>query len=77
MVTKTNISKIGTKSANVKNHGGEHLRITVIFAIGVNGIKLPPLVVFKGKKDNVKEEKIQKYTKKHNRKIITFCQNNT
>ena len=52
--------KIETKSVNVKAHGGEHLRITVMFAIGANGIKLSPLVVFKGKKDEVKEEKLHK-----------------
>ena len=76
MVTKTTITKIGTKSLNVKTHGGEHLRITVMLAIGAKGIRLPSLVVFKGKKDAVKEERLQKYIKKNNRKIIALCQDN-
>ena len=46
---------IGTKSVNVKIHGDEHLRITVMLAIGANGIRLPTLVVFKGKKDAIKD----------------------
>ena len=76
MVTKTTIAKIGTKSVNVKTHGGEHLRITVMLAIGVKGIRLPHLVVFKGKKVVVKEERLQKYIKKNNRKIIALCKDN-
>ena len=53
MVTKTTFAKIGTKSVNIKTHGGEHLRITVMLPIEANGIKLPHLVVFKGKKDEI------------------------
>ena len=34
-------------------------------AIGANGVKFPPLVVFKGKKDAIKEERLQKYIKKY------------
>lgn len=47
-----------------------------MLAIGANGIRLPPLVVFKGKKDAVKEERLQKYIKKNNLKIIALCQDN-
>ena len=47
-----------------------------MLTIGANGIRLPPLVVFKGKKDSFKEERLQKYIKKHNRKIIALCQEN-
>lgn len=43
-------------------------------AIGANGVKFPPLVVFKGKKDAIKEERLQKYIKKYNRKIKALCQ---
>ncbi len=35
-----------------------------MLAIGAKGIRLPSLVVFKGKKDAVKEERLQKYIKK-------------
>ncbi len=47
-----------------------------MLTIGANGIRLPPLVVFLGKKDAVKEERLQKYIKKNNRKIIALCQEN-
>lgn len=47
-----------------------------MLSIVANGVKFPPLVVFKGKKDAIKEERLQKYIKKFNRKIIALCQEN-
>ena len=50
MIANTTISKIGAKNVSIRNIGSDRSRFTIILCIGSNGEKIPPLVVFKGKK---------------------------
>ena len=50
MIANTNISKIGAKTVSVRTFGSNRSRFTFILCVGSNGEKMPPLVVFKGKK---------------------------
>lgn len=50
MVSKMIICEIGTRNVNVRTFGSDRTRITLTLSIGSDGIKLPPLIVYKGKK---------------------------
>lgn len=41
-----------------RSFGSDRARITIILCIGANGEKIPPLVVFKGKKKAFKEKSL-------------------
>lgn len=56
----TTISKIGEKSIIFRNLGKEKLRISAVLCILANGSKLPPLLIFLGKTNGPKEQKIKK-----------------
>ena len=76
-VMKKTIAPIGERSVSIKTHGGEHIRITLMLTICANGTKLPPLIVFKGTKDAKKEEKLKRYIKSKNKRVLAFCQENS
>ena len=50
MIANTIISEIGAKTVSVRTFGCNRSRFTIILCVGSNGEKIPPLVVFKGKK---------------------------
>ena len=54
MITKNTISKLGEKSVMVRTFGSERTRISVILCTSINGAKIIPLLVFKGKKGGKK-----------------------
>ena len=74
---KKTIAPIGKRSLSIKTHGGEHVRITLMLTICSNGTKLPPLIVFKGTKDAKKEEKLKRYIRSKNKRVLAFCQENS
>ena len=57
ITSKTSVEKIGEKSVNVTTFGSERSKISLILSIFLNGEKLSPLVVFKGKKNAYIETK--------------------
>ena len=77
MVSKTTVEKIGEKSVNVTTFGSERSRISLILSICANGQKLPPLVVFKGKKNGNIEKRLRKYVLNKKEKIFVACQENS
>ena len=50
MSEKITVEKIGTKSIKIKTFGNEKTRISGLLSVNSGGLKLPPLIVFKGKK---------------------------
>ena len=48
--SKNTIAPIGAKTVYIRTHRGEKTRIVVILCKGAEGTKLPPLLVFKGRK---------------------------
>lgn len=62
-ISKTTLEKMGTKSVTTISSGKEKQRVTVILTVTKSGGKLPPVVVFKGKRTrnariirNIKED---------------------
>ena len=45
---------------SVRTFGKDKLRISAVLSILANGLKLPPLLVFRGKTGGPKENKLQK-----------------
>ena len=76
-VIKKTIVAIGERAVSIKTQGGDHVRITLILTTCANGTKLPPLIVFKGTKDEKKEEKLKRYIKTKNKRVVAFCQENS
>ena len=76
-VMNKTIAPIGERSISIKIHGGEQVRITLMLTICANGNKLPPLIVFKGTKDAKNEEKLKRYIKSKNKRVLAFCQENS
>ena len=56
----TTISKIGEKSVTVRNFGKEKMRISAVLCVLVDGSKLPPLIIFRGKTNGPKEDELKK-----------------
>ena len=56
----TTVSKIGEKSITVRNFGKEKLRISAVLCVLADGSKLPPLLIFRGKNNGLKEEEFKK-----------------
>lgn len=61
MVGKTTIAKIGERNINIRTFGSERSCISVIVGISAAGFKLPPLLIFKGKKGGYIEEELKKF----------------
>jgi len=55
MISNTTVSKIGSRNVMIRIFGSDKSRITIILCIGSNGEKIAPLVVFKVKKNAIKE----------------------
>jgi hypothetical protein len=50
MIGPTTITKKGLKSITINTNGSEKQRISAVLSIIGDGNKLPPLLIFKGKK---------------------------
>ena len=77
MVGKTTIAKIGEKNINIRTFGSERSRISVILCISAAGWKLPPLLIFRGKKGGNIEEELKKNPNVKDHKISVLCQENS
>ena len=75
-IYNTTINKIGEKSVIVRTFGKDKLRITAVLCILANGIKLPPLLIFRGKTGGPKEKSLQSNIHCINKKIFIKCQPN-
>lgn len=76
MFANSTVAKIGSRNATIRSFGSDRARITIILCIGSNGEKIPPLVVFKGKKSSFKEKSLIQYISSKNYKIFALCQEN-
>ena len=61
MIANTTISKIEAKTVSIRTFGSDRSRFTIILCIGSNVEKIPPLIVFKGKKNALKEKSLNQY----------------
>lgn len=77
MVGKTTIAKIGERNINIRTFGSERSRISVILCISASGSKLPPLLIFKGKKGGYIEDELKKNPNVKAQKIHVLCQENS
>ena len=77
MIGPTTIAKKGLKSITINTNGSEKQRISAVFSIIGDGNKLPPLLIFKGKKGKTSEKKLQNIQCIKNRKRFAFCQQNS
>jgi len=69
MVSNTCVAKIEERSINVKKFGTQRNRISLILCLSANGLKLPPLIIFKGQTQGRIESLLSKYTYVKNKKI--------
>ena len=76
MVENTSIEKIGTKTIKVKTFGNEKSRISCLLCITASSLKLPPLLVFKGKPDGKIYNRLKDKIYVSNHKIYTECHEN-
>ena len=56
--SNTTIEKNSTNNIEIATFGGEKVRISLILGNGGNGYKLPPLLIFKSKKDGRLEKSL-------------------
>ena len=77
MVGKATIVKIGERNINIRTFGSERSRISVILCISASRSKLPPLLIFKGKKRGYIEDKLKKNPNVKAQKIHVLCQENS
>ena len=77
MVGKTTIVKIGERNINIRTFGSERSRISVILCISASRSKLPPLLIFKGKKGGYIEDELKKNQNVKAQKIHVLCQENS
>ena len=48
MVSETTVDNVGAKTVSVKQIGNQKAWITVVLAAKANGVKIKPMIVFKG-----------------------------
>ena len=48
MVSETTVDHVGAQTVSVKSTGNQKARITVVLAAKANGVKIKPMIVFKG-----------------------------
>lgn len=77
MFSKTCVAKIEERSVNVKTFGSDRNRISLILCISAIGLKLPPLVIFKGQPNGRIESLLSKNDYVKHKKIYVLCQPNS
>ena len=75
-IYNTAIERIGGKNVSVRTFGKDKLRISAVLSILANGLKLPPLLIFRGKTGGPKEKKLQKNIHCIKGEIYIKCQDN-
>ena len=76
MPANTTIEKKGTNNIEVCTFGGEKVRISLILGVSGNGYKLPPVLIFKAKKDGRLEKTLNELELVKQKKIYIYCQEN-
>ena len=71
------IEQKGVKQVNIKTSGYEKERISVILACTANGIKLAPLIIFKGQEGKRIEKELSAHKLVQNKRIYVKCQPNS
>lgn len=71
------MQKNGLKSITINTSGSEKQRISSVLLIIEEGNKLPPLLIFKGKKGKTSAKKLQNIQCIKDRKIFAFYQQNS
>lgn len=74
--TKT-ITKKGTKSIIIKTLEQEKLRVSVLLTITIEDGRLPPYIIFKGKRHGKIEIDLEKDINVKNKKLFIACNNTT
>lgn len=76
LISKTTITKICSRSVNVKTFGSDRKRFSLILCIGAVGEKLPPLLFFSAQKNATLEKRLQSYADSKKNKMYVLCQPN-
>ena len=71
------ITNQGKKDINILTYGKEKVRLSIVLAIAGNGNKLKPLIICKGKKNGIKEKKLQNLDTVKKGNIIVKTQENS
>ena len=77
MSSNTTIEKIGNKSVTIKTFGSERTRLSLLLAINANGGKLKPLIVFRGKFNSTKQNRLNKNLHVAKKELYVVCQENS
>ena len=77
MPSNTTIEKNSTNNIEIASFGGEKVRISLILGNGGNGYKLPPLLIFKSKKDGRLEKSLNSLDLVKQKKVYVCCQGNS
>ena len=73
MPANTAIEKKGTNNIEVYTFGGEKVRISLILGVSGNGYKLPPVLIFKAKKDGRLKKTLNELELVRQKKIYIYC----
>lgn len=76
MPAKKTLEIKGSKNVDIYPFGKEKKRITCVLSIAANGVKLPPLLIFKGKAEKYLEKKLNKLDEAKNKDNFINCQKN-
>ena len=68
------IAKISSKTVNIKTHGQEKVRVTVILWIVADDTKLPPDLVFKGNPNGRVAKELEKHPLVKCKQLFSFWQ---
>ena len=66
------ITKIGSKTVNIKTHSQEKVRVTVILWFVADGTKLPPVLVFKGNPNGRIAKELEKHSLVESKQLFAF-----
>ena len=77
MTGKTTVEKTGNKTDNVKTLGTKRTRLSLLLAINDSGGKLKPLIVFQGKFNPVKQNRLNKKIYLANKDLFIVYQENS
>ena len=77
MYQKKTVEKICNKTVTIRTFWTEKARISLILCVLSNGLKLPPMIAFKGKTDGTLIKKLEKHHLVINKKVFVVCQPNS
>ena len=72
MIRTRTITKIGSKTINIKSHGQDSVRVTAILWIVVDKTKLPPILIFKGELNGGIAKELEKHPLVENKQVFAY-----